>query len=122
MREWTIEHNGHFAWFQRSLMAGDFAPGRQPVSHYVIRPDGRADDPSVAPKCETCGKVPNVDDLIAIETATGDSYFLEPFRKGHRKWPRPTSLDTCWWCNTPNAGAVGNPPLCTQCAEHLAGR
>jgi len=120
--EWTIEHHGHFAWFQRSLMIGDFAPRRVPIGNYIVRPDGRCDDPAQVPVCETCGEVPKTDDLIAIETATGDSNFLEPYRRGFKKWPRPTDPNTCWLCNSQRAGATGSPPLCEQCAAHLAGK
>lgn len=120
--EWTIEHNGHFAWFQRALMIGDLAPGLEPRGDFVVYADDRCADPELAPRCATCGEVPATNELVAIETATGDSHFLAPFRQGLRKWPKPTPRDSCWWCNTPRAGATGSPPLCAQCEAHLAGR
>ncbi len=119
---WEVEHNGHFAWFQRSLLIGDYAPGRVPSSRFVVYDDGRAASPLEAPKCETCGDVPETNELIVIETTTGDAHFLAPFRSGLRKWPKPTDTKTCWWCNTAGAGAPTSPPLCEQCQAYLAGR
>ncbi len=120
--EWEIEHNGHFAWFQRSLLIGDFAPGLVPRSDFVVDVAGRAADPMAPVQCDTCGAVPETNELIAIESATRDSHFLAPFRAGHAKWPKPTPTETCWWCNTPRASATAQPPLCGQCQAYLAGR
>ena len=120
---WEIEHDGHFAWFQRSLLIGDFAPRRVPLSRFVVCADGRAADPRTEPTCATCGATPRTDELIAVERATGDSHFLAPYRSGLAKWPKPTDTKkNCWWCNTARSGAETTPPLCSQCQEYLAGR
>lgn len=123
MRDWTVEHNGHFAWFQRAFMVGDFSPGREAAPFYAVGSDDRDFDPQLPPKCGTCGEVPKTDELIVVETKSGDAHFLAPFRKGLQKWPRPTDHSTCWYCNTAGNGAAeSTPPLCRQCADHLAGR
>lgn len=117
---WEVEHNGHFAWFQRSLLIGDFAPGLVPVPWFVVYPDGLAADPRIDPTCVTCGEVPETNELIVIERATGDSHFLAPCRAGLKKWSKPTDPKTCWWCNSPRVAAASTPPLCEACAEYLA--
>jgi hypothetical protein len=122
---WRIEHLGHLAWFQRVLMAGDFAPDLAPISNYVVIA-GRAADPGEAPRCGTCGVVPRTRDLEAVEIATGARNFLARFRlrpgtPGWRPWPRPTNPATCWWCNFPEPLVVDQGPvkLCAGCLEHL---
>ena len=119
---WEIEHNGHFAWFQRSLLIGDFAPRLVPLTRFVVYTDGRAADPRTEATCETCSDVPTTNELIAVEAATGDSHFLAPYRAGLAKWPKPTDPTNCWWCNTKRRGAATTPPLCEQCQKYLAGR
>lgn len=119
---WEVQHNGHFAWYQRALLIGDFAPGLTPRADFIVWSDGRSANPDGAPQCETCAMIPDVDKLIAVEIATGDSHFLAPFRAGLQKWPKPTDVSNCWWCNTTGAGATTSPPLCEQCQEYLAGR
>jgi len=119
---WELEHNGHFAWYQRALLIGDFAPGLTPIPDFVVLSRGRSANPDAPPVCETCRVVPDVKELIAIERATGESHYLAPFRKGLTKWPKPTASTSCWWCNSPRVAAASSPPLCEQCQVHLAGR
>ena len=119
---WEIEHNGHYAWYQRSLLIGDFAPRLEPSPRFIVYADGLVADPRVAPSCETCGAVPETNELIAVEINTDDSHFLAPFRAGLAKWPKPTAPTNCWWCNTKRSGAATTPPLCEQCQAYLAGR
>lgn len=96
---WEILHGGHHAWYQRALLRGDFRPGLIPCAHYIVDKEGRAADPTTTPTCETCGEVPDVNDLEAVERATGKAGFLESCRSGKRPWPEPTNPLTCWWCN-----------------------
>jgi hypothetical protein len=119
---WRIEHLGHFAWFQRSFLAGDFAPGKIPLGNYVIV-NGRAMDPGETPVCGTCGEVPRVEDLEPVDHATEDRGFLDRFRRGLVPWKRAGRTDpsTCWWCNFPGPLVVDQGPvkLCAGCAAHL---
>ncbi len=115
---WLVAHLGHFAWFQRAVLAGDFRPDLRPRSEYVIRIDGRSEDPSgVEPICSTCGLVPENDDLELFERATGTCGFLEPYRSGRLPWPPPTREDSCSWCNTPRLELAVEAPikLCFSC-------
>jgi len=98
---WDILHNGHHAWYQRALIAGDFKPGLTPRGDYVVDEAGRAGDPAHVPHCATCGEVPDVNALEALERASGKTDFLEEYRSRRREWPAPTSALTCWWCNCP---------------------
>jgi hypothetical protein len=117
---WLILHHGHTAWYQRSLLRGDFKPGLKPNSWYIVWMDGRAADPYEVPRCVTCNEVPRVQDLEPVEVVTGQHGFLDACRQGSQPWPRPTREDACWWCNTPGLHLVSErPPICRGCAEHL---
>jgi len=97
---WLIKHNGHPAWYQRALVAGDFAPGSPLLVNYVLGLDEELPDPDVPLTCGTCGLVPDVNDLDAEERVTGEGGFLEAFRKPGMRWPsQKTDPETCWHCN-----------------------
>lgn len=116
---WEILHGDHHAWFQRSLMAGDFKPGLPPRSEYIVDEDGRVADPDVVPTCGTCGVVPRVEELEPVERITGVRGFLSQFRARLRPWPKPTNPATCWHCNCP--GPVVAAGLCSSCIAHMEG-
>lgn len=116
---WVILHNGHLAWYQRGMMAGDFKPGLQPRSEYIVDAAGRCADPASVPRCVTCDQVPNVDDLEPVERKTGHRGFLVGFRQKLRPWPRPTSDATCWYCNCPGELVADGSGLCAGCSKHL---
>lgn len=98
---WLLQHNGHPAWYQRSLLIGDFAPGRRPIANYVLMLSGQLPEPYAHPVCGTCGVEPKSEDMLVVERATGDSSFFASFRSEERSWSRPTNSDTCWYCNGP---------------------
>ncbi len=119
---WAIEHMGHPAFYLRALLPGDFAPGRSPAARHVLHLDGARD--AATPVCGTCDKTPSVDELEPVERSTGDRGFLDAFRSGRAKWPRPTDPATCWECSdrrvriaaqvTVDGRAVG---MCAGCAR-----
>jgi hypothetical protein len=95
---WAVEHRGHPFAFLRSLMLGDFAPGRLPLRRH-LRALGSPlwPDRSVTPPVCPCG-VPLVsEDLVVIERATGARHFLNLPRLTGR-WPKPTDPASCWEC------------------------
>lgn len=116
---WTILHNGHFAWYQRALVSGDFKPGKTPRSEYIVDEDGREADFAATPKCTTCGEVPKVEDLEPVERVTQQRGYLDPYRSGREPWRAGTNDNTCFRCNNPAQLAVENPPLCKQCEAYL---
>lgn len=122
---WRIEHLGHLAWYQRALVAGDFAPGRVPISEYIVDEFGRSANPLSTPKCLTCGVVPGVDDLQSEEVTTKRRGQLHRYRllmgnPVRLPWPEPTDPTTCFWCNSPTAPVVTvGVRLCVGCAAHL---
>lgn len=117
---WHILHSGHLAWRQRSVMVGDFAPGRPLASWYIVDAEGRAADPLAVPTCETCGVVPPAETLEVVEVATGQRGVLAKSRLFNR-WPRPTDPNTCFWCNCPGLD-MANGLLCAGCEAHLSER
>lgn len=119
--EWEIKHHGHFAWFQRSLLPGDFKPGLTPNSFYIVDKDGRAADPFEVPKCETCGEVPEVNDLEPTDPSTLVAGFLDRFRRKIQPhpWPAPSNPKGCWFCGTKGPTVSGSPRICRQCEQHL---
>lgn len=118
---WLVIHNGHRAWAQRALMIGDFSPRHKvPAAWYVVDPEGHWADPTSTPVCETCGLVPPLDQLEAVEVATGDRGFLARSRMLNR-WPNATDAKTCWACNCPGAELVDGL-LCHGCSRHLGGK
>mgnify|MGYP000039875206 CR=1 FL=1 len=104
---WLVQHLGHDAFYLRTLMPGDFAPGRLPDPRHVrplVRP---AEGLPTEVRCGTCEEVPRAEDLEPIERATGARGFLDLFRSGKSKWPAPTHSDTCWLCSNRQAPAIG---------------
>lgn len=122
---WAVEHQGHPAFFLRTLMPGDFGPGRLPLSRHVRSLEGEED---AAPDCGTCGETPEAADLEIIERRTGAQGFLDQYRSGRARWPTATPPGTCWLCCDRTAPAVVTKPgpggrdvaLCAGCA-HLVG-
>lgn len=136
---WAIEHLGHPAYYLRTLLPGDFAPDqRGPLSRHACGLSGRLElvDPV---RCGTCGQVPAVGDLEAIERKTGRADFLAARRRGHAPWGPPTDPDSCWLCSdrqrralivVPAAGVIRSQcvvpaepgailRLCLGCARHV---
>jgi hypothetical protein len=114
---WAVFHIGHFAWHQRALLPGDFAPGRKVAAWHIVYPDGKVAHPYDSPKCSTCGVTPETSELEVVEKSTGERMFLAPYRALQRPWPQPKNPKNCWWCNLP--APPGRPPLCDSCVEHL---
>lgn len=123
---WIVEHYGHPAFYMRTLMPGDFAPGRLPDPRHVrplVRPD---EGLPTEVRCGTCNEIPRAEDLELIERSTGARGFLDAFRSGKAKWPAPTLSTTCWLCSNRQAPVVGRArlrgtevPVCAGCAKHL---
>lgn len=119
---WTILHRGHHAWYQRSLLAGDFRPGLTPRSEYIVDVEGRNADPAAVPRCSTCSEIPDVNDLEPMDRESGERGFLDRYRaadvRRREPWPKPTANHTCWHCNCP--GPVDEAGMCGACARFLA--
>ena len=98
---WAVEHAGHPAYYMRALLPGDFAPGRSPAGRHALQLDGAR--PATTPLCGTCEAAPSPEDLEPVERSTGDRGFLEVFRTGRAKWPKPTDESTCWECSDRHA-------------------
>lgn len=125
---WEVQHLGHPAFYLRTLMPGDFAPGRLPAPRHVrllVRP---AEGLPTEVTCGTCGEVPRSEDLEPIERSTGQRGFLGEFRNGRAKWPRQTREASCWMCS---GQAPAESParlrgtevfVCAGCAKHLERR
>jgi len=117
---WAVRHkvagDTHSAWRMRAFLIGDFAPGKAGRNDYVIERDNTPGDRTKRPRCETCDKVPQADDLIVVERATGDRHFLDPYRDGLRPWPPGTNDGRCWWCQT-EIGPKDKDDLCGSCAR-----
>jgi len=98
---WVVMHGEHPAWYQRSLIVGDFAPGRIPASNYAVSLDGDIFGPDERPFCGTCLAEPLTDELDVMERSTGNSSFLSLYRNPNHRlpWPPPTNPATCWYCN-----------------------
>jgi len=95
---WLAEHLGHPAFYLRTLMPGDFAPGRLPAPRHVrllVRGEGLPTEAT----CGTCGEIPRSEDLDVSERSTGSRGFLAAFRSGRAKWPSPTRDESCWMCS-----------------------
>lgn len=115
----------HPAFYLRTLMPGDFAPGRLPAPRHVrplVRP---AEGLPSEVTCGTCGEVPRSEDIEIVERETGQRGFLAEYRSGRAKWPKPTAEASCWGCSG-HAPAVENIELrgstvrvCANCANHL---
>jgi len=123
---WAVEHIGHPAFYLRTLMPGDFAPGRLPLARHVADLEGGED---ADPVCGTCGHVPALSGALEIiERRTGARGFLEPYRASG-KWPAATPADTCWLCcdrSSPPTIAREGPAgreikLCAACAPLVGG-
>lgn len=118
---WLVLHRGHPAWLQRAAVPGDFRPDLPPRWEYVADFEGRAADAGAgSPRCGGCGEVPANEDLVLVERQTGLAGFLEPFRRGLRPWPPPTSETTCAWCNVPGPTLPGFVRLCLGCSVALS--
>lgn len=119
---WTVRHkvqgDKHLAWRQRAFMVGDFLGERPARSDFVIEKDDTPGDWTKRPRCETCGLVPEVEDLIVIERATGADHFLDiakAQRREGRVW-KATRDDRCRWCQT-EKGTINEQRLCRRCQE-----
>jgi len=116
---WLVLHRGHEAFYLRALMAGDFAPGHLPLPRHARPLDAAAAPP---PACGTCGEVPAAADLEVVERSTGARRFLDAFRAGRAKWPKPTDPASCWECcsrTLPAIHDVDGVKVCAGCAAHL---
>jgi hypothetical protein len=121
---WALEHDGHPCCYLRALMPGDFAPGRGVAPRHVMGLDGSRPPASggYVLECGTCGEAVAVADLEPIERSTGQRGFLEAFRAGRVKWPRPTDPESCVECCAPRhlCAAVESPrgtvQACASCA------
>ncbi len=128
---WEILHAGpgrpeHHAWYQRALLKGDFRSGLVPSAAYVVDAEGRAADRAVPPRCATCDRVPDVDDLEPVYVATGERGVLDVYRlperdPRRRPWPRPSDAMRCFWCQVPleQTGPLLETGLCVKCTGHL---
>ena len=119
---WNVRHRidgeVHHAWRMRAFMVGDFLKKRPARSDFIIEKDGTPANWRRRPKCETCGQVPETDDLVVVERATGDKHFLDiarDERRGARAWAE-TKEDRCRWCQAPQA-SINEDRLCPRCAE-----
>lgn len=119
---WAVEHRGHPAFYMRTLMAGDLAPGRLPLPRHVRALDGNED---AAVVCGTCEESPAAADLEVIERQTGLRDFLKEYRSGRVRWPKPTDPATCWSCSmrrVPADRVIDGHNVCAQCEAHLLKR
>jgi len=119
---WRVDHRGHRAFYMRTLMPGDFAPGRLPLERHVRGP--------VA--CATCGASGETglvsEDLVVVERSTGQRNFLDGFRARRTAWPPSTDPSTCHLCS--GRGAPADRPIviggsqivqvCARCAPGAA--
>lgn len=126
---WLVEHRGHQAFYMRTLMPGDFAPGRLPSTRHVRLLERPADGLPTEVRCGTCLEIPRSEDLEVIERSTGGRGFLDGFRSGRSRWPSPTRDESCWMCSDRQAPAIGEARLrgtdvrvCARCANHLGRR
>ena len=145
---WAVEHEGHPAFYLRSLMAGDFAPGETPDERHILKLDGK-NPPATNLKCGTCNKKVAGEDLVPIERATGNRRALDVFRTRRHRWPKRSDRAGCWLCgqkkddprprpakpphtpspfepidDEPNETKVRGRlvPLCKNCKRHVARR
>ena len=122
---WEVQHLGHPAFYLRTLMPGDFAPGRLPAPRHVRPLERPAEGLPAEVTCGTCGDVPRSEDLEPIERSTGQRGFLGEFRSGRARWPAPTKITSCWMCSGQapahtRASVRGSDVLvCAGCAKHL---
>lgn len=122
---WSVLHKDHPAFYLRTLMPGDFAPGRLPAPRHVRFLERPAEGLPVEVTCGTCGEVPRSEDLEPIERATGHRGFLAEFRCGRARWPNPTKEQSCWMCsgqapaNTRARLRATEVLVCAGCAKHL---
>jgi len=121
---WSIEHHGHPAFYLRTLMPGDFAPGRLPAPRHV-RLLERGEGLPTEVRCGTCGEIPRSEDLEPVERQTGHRGFLADYRSGRALWPKQTVPESCWMCSgrapaTSQARLRGTDVMvCAACAKHL---
>ena len=127
---WLVEHataTPHPAFYMRSLMPGDFAPGRLPAPRHV-RLLERGEGLPTEVRCGTCGEIPRSEDLEPVERQTGQRGFLDGFRSGRSRWPLPTKEAACWLCSgrAPAVTVVRlrgtDVRVCEGCAKHLERR
>ncbi len=123
---WAVEHRGHPAFYLRTLMPGDFAPGRLPASRHVLQLDGTRAAQDRSATCGSCGELPAAADLEPIERATGDRGHLQPRRDGRAPWPRATDPASCWLCCAPPRFVTRDAEVdgvavrvCAGCGAHL---
>lgn len=115
----------HPAFYLRTLMPGDFAPGRLPAPRHVRLLERPETGLPEEVRCGTCGEIPRAEDLEPIERQTGARGFLDAFRRGLAKWPQATRAESCWMCSgqapaTEQASARGTDiTVCAGCAKHL---
>jgi hypothetical protein len=98
---WLVLHGGHPAWYQRTLLPADFAPGAITRPNYVLTLDGKLLGPSDRPLCGGCGTESVPFALDVEDRSTGRRGILEVFRRGLRPWQKGTDAAHCWWCNMP---------------------
>ena len=129
--EWwfRVDHRGHPAFYLRTLMPGDFAPGRLPAPRHIRLLERPAEGLPAEVTCGTCGEVPRSEDLDVVERSTGSRGFLAAYTAGRVKWPPPTSAESCWMCSNRKSPAIGKARLrgtdvlvCAGCAKYLNGR
>jgi hypothetical protein len=102
-------------------MVGDFLGERPARSDFVIGRDDLPGDWTKRPRCETCDVVPEVEDLIVVERATGADHWLDVAkeqRRAGRVW-KATRDDRCRWCQT-EQGSIDEDRLCPRCAKIAA--
>jgi hypothetical protein len=115
---WAIEHRGHPFAFLRSLMPGDFAPGRLPLPRHLMKYGGPLWPPPADSVCP-CGETPSSDDLVVIERESGDRSFIAKLRARGR-WPDATDPSRCWECGSrdrPAAHDVFGLRVCRDCVS-----
>lgn len=119
---WAIEHQGHPAFYLRSLMPGDFGPfGLGPLARHTYDLLGIQVEVFPVP-CFTCGASPlDATRLVPIERVTGlrgRELFFAKYVFGLQPWPGPTDMSTCWNCcslESPADKVIHGRRVCTLC-------
>jgi len=112
---WAAWHGSHIAFYLRTFMIGDFAPGQRPLDRHTMA------DPRYCRGCAGRDPVP-VEELRVVERLSGMANFLDDFRAGRKPWPPPTNPDTCWYCSNPRKTTVNvrGRLVCAGCIAHDA--